>query len=124
MGFPAWTSTDSDPAAWHASVATAREFGLEGGGPTMIHVETMRGCGHAHHHDDLYLGSETGTPQVTLTVISSNIGRTKTLSSHRELLLTLGASEDQLAAMESRNNSTLMKLAKQLKRWHGLSQKP
>ena len=23
----------------------AREFGLEGGGPTMIHVETMRGVG-------------------------------------------------------------------------------
>ena len=32
------------------------------GGPTLIHVETMRGCGHAHHHDDLYLGSESGTP--------------------------------------------------------------
>ena len=55
MGFPAWTIDGSDPAAWHASVATAREFGLEGGGPTMIHVETMRGCGHAHHYDDLIL---------------------------------------------------------------------
>ena len=32
MGFPAWTIDGSDPAAWHASVATAREFSLEGGG--------------------------------------------------------------------------------------------
>ena len=62
MGFPSWTIDGSDPAAWYASVACAREFALEGGGPTLIHVETMRGCGHAHHHDDLYLGSETGTP--------------------------------------------------------------
>ena len=62
MGFPAWTIDGSDPAAWHASTAVAREFALEGGGPTLIHVETMRGCGHAHHHDDLYLGNPSGTP--------------------------------------------------------------
>ena len=31
MGFPGWTIDGSDPAAWHASVATAREFGLAGG---------------------------------------------------------------------------------------------
>ena len=39
-----------------------REFALAGGGPTLIHVETMRGCGHAHHHDDLYLGAPSGNP--------------------------------------------------------------
>ncbi|MEC9211751.1 MAG: thiamine pyrophosphate-dependent enzyme, partial [Candidatus Thermoplasmatota archaeon] len=62
MGFPAWTIDGSDPAAWHASAAVAREFSMAGGGPTLIHVETMRGCGHAHHHDDLYLGNPSGTP--------------------------------------------------------------
>ena len=45
MGFPGWTIDGSDPAAIHASVAVAREFGLEGGGPTLIHVETMRVVG-------------------------------------------------------------------------------
>ncbi|MGB1934497.1 MAG: thiamine pyrophosphate-dependent enzyme, partial [Candidatus Poseidoniaceae archaeon] len=62
MGMPAWTIDGSDPASWHSSVACAREFSLSGGGPTLIHVETMRGCGHAHHHDDLYLGAPSGTP--------------------------------------------------------------
>ena len=63
MGFPAWTIDGSDPAAWHASAAVApRNFSMAGGGPTLIHVETMRGCGHAHHHDDLYLGNPSGTP--------------------------------------------------------------
>ena len=61
MGFPAWTIDGSDPA-WHASTAVAREFSMAGGGPTLIHVETMRGCGHAHHHDDLYLGNPSETP--------------------------------------------------------------
>ena len=62
MGIPAWTIDGSEPSNFHSSVAVAREFALEGGGPVLIHVETMRGCGHAHHHDDLYLGSPSGTP--------------------------------------------------------------
>ena len=102
MGFPAWTIDGSDPAAWHASVATAREFGLEGGGPTMIHVETMRGCGHAHHHDDLYLGSETGTPPGYVDrELLEYWAEKDPLPSHRELMLTLGVSEEEIAAMES-----------------------
>jgi len=102
MGFPAWTIDGSDPAAWHASVATAREFGLEGGGPTMIHVETMRGCGHAHHHDDLYLGSETGTPPGYVDRELLEYWADKDpIPSHRELLLTLGVTEDELSQMES-----------------------
>ena len=55
MGIPSWTIDGSDPASIYASVACAREFAMNGGGPTLIHIETMRGCGHAHHHDDLYL---------------------------------------------------------------------
>ena len=55
QGMPSWTIDGSDPATYK-SVTVAREFAMEGGGPTLIHVETMRGCGHAHHHDDLYLG--------------------------------------------------------------------
>jgi len=62
MGIPASTIDGSDPASWFASTATAREFSLSGGGATLLHVETMRGCGHAHHHDDLYLGAESGNP--------------------------------------------------------------
>jgi len=62
MGIPCWTIDGSDPAAYFSSVAVAREFGTTGGGATLIHVETMRGCGHAHHHDDLYLGSPSGNP--------------------------------------------------------------
>ena len=34
-------------------------------GGCIVHVETMRGCGHAHHHDDLYLGAENGNPPDT-----------------------------------------------------------
>ena len=101
MGFPAWTIDGSDPAAWHASVATAREFSMEGGGPTMIHVETMRGCGHAHHHDDLYLGSETGTPPGYVDRAMLEYWAAKDpVPTHRELLLTLGVSESELEGME------------------------
>ena len=62
MGIPSWSIDGSDPLQFHASTATSREYALDGGGATLIHVETMRGCGHAHHHDDLYLGSVTGNP--------------------------------------------------------------
>ena len=48
MGIPCWTIDGSDPAAYFSSIATAREFATTGGGATLIHVETMRGCGHAH----------------------------------------------------------------------------
>ncbi len=102
MGFPGWTIDGSDPAAWHASVATAREFGLAGGGPTMIHVETMRGCGHAHHHDDLYLGSETGTPPGYVDREMLEYWADKDpIPTHRALMLTLGVSENDLDEMES-----------------------
>jgi pyruvate/2-oxoglutarate/acetoin dehydrogenase E1 component/TPP-dependent pyruvate/acetoin dehydrogenase alpha subunit len=102
MGFPSWTIDGSDPASWYASVACAREFALEGGGPTLIHVETMRGCGHAHHHDDLYLGSESGTPPGYVDRELLDYWAAKDpISTHRELLLNLGVSEDEIIELEN-----------------------
>jgi 2-oxoisovalerate dehydrogenase E1 component len=102
MGFPSWTIDGSDPASWHASTAVAREFTVEGGGPTMIHVETMRGCGHAHHHDDLYLGSETGTPTGYVDKDLLAYWEAKDpIPTHRQLLVDLGVEEDVLLAISS-----------------------
>ena len=103
MGFPSWTIDGSDPASWYASVACAREFALEGGGPTLIHVETMRGCGHAHHHDDLYLGSESGTPPGYVDRDLLDYWAAKDpIKTHRELLLNLGVSEENITDLENR----------------------
>ncbi|MEK9650671.1 MAG: transketolase C-terminal domain-containing protein [Poseidonia sp.] len=102
MGFPSWTIDGSDPAAWHASTAVAREFAMNGGGPTLIHVETMRGCGHAHHHDDLYLGNPSGTPAGYVDRDLLAYWEAKDpLPTHRSLLIGLGADESALAAMEA-----------------------
>ena len=101
MGFPAWTIDGSDPAAWHASAAVAREFAMEGGGPTLIHVETMRGCGHAHHHDDLYLGNESGTPPGYVDRELLAYWEAKDpIPTHHQLLLDLGVDEIALSNME------------------------
>ncbi|MGB1587812.1 MAG: alpha-ketoacid dehydrogenase subunit alpha/beta [Poseidonia sp.] len=108
MGFPAWTIDGSDPAAWHASTAVAREFALEGGGPTLIHVETMRGCGHAHHHDDLYLGNPSGTPPGYVDRELLAYWEAKDpLPTHRTLLLDLGVEEETLAAMEQEETEAI-----------------
>lgn len=102
MGFPAWTIDGSDPAAWHASAAVAREFALNGGGPTLIHVETMRGCGHAHHHDDLYLGNPSGTPPGYVDRELLEYWAAKDpIPTHRSLLLNLGVKETDLTSMET-----------------------
>jgi 2-oxoisovalerate dehydrogenase E1 component len=102
MGFPSWTIDGSDPAAWHASTAVAREFAMNGGGPTLIHVETMRGCGHAHHHDDLYLGNPSGTPAGYVDRDLLAYWEAKDpLPTHRSLLIELGADPSALAAMEA-----------------------
>lgn len=102
MGFPGWTIDGSDPAAVHASVAVAREFGLEGGGPTLIHIETMRGCGHAHHHDDLYLGAPSGATQGYVDDALIEYWEAKDpVPTHRALLIDLGVEVDELETMES-----------------------
>jgi len=62
VGIPSWTIDGSNPASIYASVAVARDIAMSGCGPSLIHIETMRGCGHAHHHDDLYLGAPSGQP--------------------------------------------------------------
>ncbi len=97
MGIPSWTIDGSDPANFYSSSATAREFAMSGGGATLIHVETMRGCGHAHHHDDLYLGASSGNPpgyvdRGLLTYWSEK----DPLPNHRDLILGLGCSEELL----------------------------
>ena len=102
MGMPSWTIDGSDPAAWHSSVACAREFSMSGAGPTLIHVETMRGCGHAHHHDDLYLGAPSGTPPGYVDRELLSYWEAKDpIPTHRELLLSLGISEEELEEMET-----------------------
>ncbi len=101
MGFPSWTIDGSDPASWYASVACAREFALEGGGPTLIHVETMRGCGHAHHHDDLYLGNESGTPPGYVDRSLLDYWAAKDpISTHRQLMLDLGIDTEIIESIE------------------------
>ncbi|MEC7756541.1 MAG: thiamine pyrophosphate-dependent enzyme [Candidatus Thermoplasmatota archaeon] len=97
MGIPSWSVDGSDPASYYSSTAVAREFAMSEGGATLIHVETMRGCGHAHHHDDLYLGSASGNPpgyvdRNLLTYWSEK----DPLPNHRELLVEMGVGENIL----------------------------
>ena len=101
MGFPAWTIDGSEPTNFYASTAVAREFAMAGCGPTLIHVETMRGCGHAHHHDDLYLGAASGTPPgyVDRELLAYWAAKDP-LITHRALLLDLGIDNERIAAME------------------------
>ncbi len=108
MGTPAWTIDGSDPAQFYSSTAVAREFALEGGGPTLIHVETMRGCGHAHHHDDLYLGAESGNPPGYVDRELLSYWEAKDpLPNHRELLLESGVSEEDLSRIEAEEKDSV-----------------
>ena len=62
----------------------------------------MRGCGHAHHHDDLYLGTESGNPPGYVDRDLLEYWANKDpLSTHRELLLELGVTEEKIQKMES-----------------------
>ena len=101
MGIPSWTIDGSNPANFYTSTAVAREFALEGGGPVLIHVETMRGCGHAHHHDDLYLGAPSGNPPGYADKDLLAYWEAKDpLPNHRSLLISLGVEETTLVSME------------------------
>lgn len=54
-GMPSFTVDGSCPDRLFAAARAAREYALkEDGGPVLIAVEIMRGCGHAHHDDDRY----------------------------------------------------------------------
>ena len=102
MGMPAWTIDGSDPGLFYASTAVAREFALDGCGSTLIHVETMRGCGHAHHHDDLYLGAASGNPPGYVDRgLLTYWAEKDPVPNHRELLVQTGCDEQTLDAMES-----------------------
>ena len=101
MGIPSWSIDGSDPAAFFASTAVAREFSLEGGGATLIHVETMRGCGHAHHHDDLYLGSVTGNPPGYVSrELLSYWSSKDPISVHNDKLIELGVSHKTISKIQ------------------------
>ena len=102
MGFPGWTIDGSEPAQFYASTAVAREFALAGHGPTLIHVETMRGCGHAHHHDDLYLGAPSGNPPGYADKNLIAYWEAKDpLPNHRERLISDGIEEQEILRMEA-----------------------
>lgn len=54
-GIPCFTVDGTDPEELYAATKTAREYALwEHGGPVLIGIEAMRGCGHAHHDDERY----------------------------------------------------------------------
>ena len=102
MGFPGWTIDGSEPANFYASTAVAREFALAGHGPTLIHVETMRGCGHAHHHDDLYLGAPSGNPPGYADKNLIAYWEAKDpLPNHRDRLISDGVEEQDILRMEN-----------------------
>ena len=102
MGIPAWTIDGSDPALFYASTAVAKEFATDGCGATLIHVETMRGCGHAHHHDDLYLGASSGNPPGYVDRKLLRYWSEKDpLPNHRELLIKLGVGEQKLNRIQT-----------------------
>ena len=108
MGFPGWTIDGSEPAQFYASTAVAREFALAGHGPTLIHVETMRGCGHAHHHDDLYLGAPSGNPPGYADKNLIAYWEAKDpLPNHRERLISDGVEEQDILRMEAEEKTLI-----------------
>jgi 2-oxoisovalerate dehydrogenase E1 component len=57
-GIPGFTIDGTDPDAIAAAFTWAAGRAREGHGPTLIEVVCMRMCGHAHHDDMLYFGTE------------------------------------------------------------------
>jgi 2-oxoisovalerate dehydrogenase E1 component len=57
-GIPGLTVDGTDPEAIAAAFAWAAERARAGEGPALIELVAMRMCGHAHHDDMLYLGTE------------------------------------------------------------------
>ena len=115
MGIPSWTIDGSDPAIFYASTAVAREFATDGCGSTLIHVETMRGCGHAHHHDDLYLGAASGNPPGYVDRELLRYWSEKDpLPNHRELLIKLGVGEQRLNRIQNEEEEKVELARKEL----------
>lgn len=100
VGLPAWSIDGSDPAIYYASVAVARELSVSGFGGCIIHVETMRGCGHAHHHDDLYLGAESGNPPGYVGQdLIQYWSEKEPIENHERLLIGMGVSAKLLKSI-------------------------
>ena len=57
-GMPAFTLDGTDPEEIFAAVTEAAEACRMGSGPVLLELLAMRMCGHAHHDDMLYFGSE------------------------------------------------------------------
>lgn len=57
-GITGITIDGTDPDAVAAAFTWAAERARDGQGPTLIEVVCMRMCGHAHHDDMLYFGTE------------------------------------------------------------------
>ena len=60
-GIPGMTVDGTDPDAIAAAFTWAADRARAGEGPSLIEVVTLRMCGHAHHDDMLYLGTEPAT---------------------------------------------------------------
>ncbi len=117
MGIPSWTIDGADPAMFYASSAVAREFAIAGCGATLIHVETMRGCGHAHHHDDLYLGAASGNPSGYVDRELLRYWAEKDpLPNHRELLIKLGVGEQRLNRILEEEEANVSAARKELEK--------
>ena len=115
VGIPAWTIDGSDPDQFFASVSVAKEFASMGGGPTLIHVETMRGCGHAHHHDDLYLGSISGNPPGYVDrKLIEYWAEKDPLANHAEKMIQLGFDENIISKIQSEEEQLVMMSKKEL----------
>ena len=60
----------------------------------------MRGCGHAHHHDDLYLGSPSGNPPGYVDKETLEYWSNKDpIKLHEELLLKMKVSKSEIDLM-------------------------
>jgi 2-oxoisovalerate dehydrogenase E1 component len=117
MGIPSWTIDGADPAMFYASSAVAREFAIAGCGATLIHVETMRGCGHAHHHDDLYLGAASGNPPGYVDrELLRYWGEKDPLPNHREFLIKLGVGEQRLNRILEEEEGSVSAARKELEK--------
>ena len=117
MGIPAWTIDGSDPGLFYASTAAAKEFAKDGCGAPLIHVETMRGCGHAHHHDDLYLGASSGNPPGYVDRgVLRYWSEKDPLPNHREILIKLGVGEQKLNRIQMEEEDNVESARSQLEK--------
>jgi Pyruvate/2-oxoglutarate dehydrogenase complex, dehydrogenase (E1) component, eukaryotic type, alpha subunit len=77
----------------------------------------MRGCGHAHHHDDLYLGAASGNPPGYVDRELLRYWAEKDpLPNHRELLIKLGVGEQRLNRILEEEEANVSAARKELEK--------